>query len=314
MPAPVRAALFAALVAGLAAPASAARFGESFWKHWGDGRAEISTYDLTYPRYGELREGTAVTIFVTETFSEELRVKADPGKHAASDEFPVMKLNLVQDFPTGIYDYQLMTSTFAGLAEHGGRPEGAVAKVSFSSQEWCGHVWAQLLPDARSVRHVSYSYFDGEADRSEELPVPQGGGLLEDAVLLWARGFAAPFLAPGEAQEIPVLRSMELARLQHFPVGWEDAVLSRAGAPSLIDVPAGSFEVEPVSVDLDGGRSWNVFVETAEPRRIIRWTTSDGVLAELVKTRRLQYWRMNASEFADSLGAIGLSPRPRRTP
>lgn len=68
-----------------------------FWKHWGDGQAELSGYRLIQPRYGQPRLGQAVLIFVTETFSERDRVKADPGKHPASDEFPVMKLNLKKD-------------------------------------------------------------------------------------------------------------------------------------------------------------------------------------------------------------------------
>jgi len=60
--APAAATLFVAVV-----PVQAAsRFGDGFWKHWGDGRAEVASYDLTYPRYGELRSGTAVTVFVTE--------------------------------------------------------------------------------------------------------------------------------------------------------------------------------------------------------------------------------------------------------
>ena len=79
-------------------------------------------YDLVFPRYGQPRHGVAVTIFVTETFSNTLRVKADPGKHPSSDRFPVMKLNLVEDFQTGIYDYNLMTSTFVALAPVNERP------------------------------------------------------------------------------------------------------------------------------------------------------------------------------------------------
>ena len=101
---------------------------DAFWDHWGDGRAELGAYDLVIPRYGELRRGVAVTIFVTETFSEEARVKANPGRHQASDEYPVMKLNFVQDFPTGIYDYNLMTSAFLALAPRSGRPPGTPAK------------------------------------------------------------------------------------------------------------------------------------------------------------------------------------------
>src|SRR5207249_3206702 len=84
-----------------------------FWSTWGDGKAELDGYALTQPRYGELRAGTAVLIFVTEDFSDSARVKADPGKHPASDVYPVLKLNFVRDFQTGIYDYNVMTSTFA---------------------------------------------------------------------------------------------------------------------------------------------------------------------------------------------------------
>src|SRR5258706_14867771 len=72
-------------------------FEGSFWDHWGDGRAELSGYDLVFPRYGEERRGMAVAIFVTETFSNSLRVKADPGKHPAADEIPVLKVHLGQD-------------------------------------------------------------------------------------------------------------------------------------------------------------------------------------------------------------------------
>src|SRR5882672_3258663 len=53
-----------------AAPAGPGpEFGDAFWKHWGDGRGELAGYDLEIPRYGPLRHGVAVTIFVTETFS-----------------------------------------------------------------------------------------------------------------------------------------------------------------------------------------------------------------------------------------------------
>ena len=119
---------------------------DDFWAHWGDGKAELNGYRLTQPRYGAPRAGTAILIYVTEDMSDSLRVKADPGKHPKSDVYPVLKLNAIRDFQTGIYDYNVMTSIFARVA-----PGWPVAKLSFSSQEWCGHVWHQLLP--RSGRH-----------------------------------------------------------------------------------------------------------------------------------------------------------------
>ncbi len=104
------------LVSSLGVPSHA----QDFWKHWGDGKAELNGYSLEQPRYGAVRSGTAILVYVTEDFSDSLRVKADPGKHPASDVYPVLKLNAVRDFQTGIYDYNVMTSTFlrvaAGLA------------------------------------------------------------------------------------------------------------------------------------------------------------------------------------------------------
>src|SRR5262245_36726366 len=130
---PLAAAALAALLA--AAPAPAAPPGDDFWKHWGDGRAELSGYALVQPRYGAPRDGTAVLVFVTEDFSDSLRVKADPGRHPPSDVYPVLKLNEVRDFQTGIYDYNVMASTFVRTEWRGGPPFPLV-KTSFSSQEW----------------------------------------------------------------------------------------------------------------------------------------------------------------------------------
>jgi hypothetical protein len=303
-----------ASVALSCAPAEAgSRFGGKFWDRWGDGHAEVASYDLTYPRYGELRTGTAVTIFVTETFSESARVKADPGVHPAADEFPVMKLNLVQDFPTGIYDYNLMTSAFSALTARLGRPEGSAAKVSFSAQEWCGHIWLQLRPERGAVRETFHSYFDREADREASLDYPEGG-LLEDLLLLWARGFAAPFLEPGESRTVPVLRSAEIARLTHVPLEWETGSLSRSPDSREVTVPAGTFAAETMTAKLSGGRTWEFLVEAAEPRRLLRWSATDGRVAELVAVERLQYWQMNDPASSNAVERIGLEPRPARTP
>src|SRR5262249_7842675 len=157
------------LGAGLAgcgrdAPSSAAvpaerapEFADAFWKRWGDGRGELCGYDLETPRYGAPRRGVAGTGFGTRSFSDSLRAPARPPKR---DEFPVLKLNLVQDFATGIYDYNLLTSAFVALSPVNGRASGAPTKVSFSAQEWCGNTYAQLLFDARYARYTMHSYFD----------------------------------------------------------------------------------------------------------------------------------------------------------
>ncbi|OGF04351.1 MAG: hypothetical protein A2W00_01615 [Candidatus Eisenbacteria bacterium RBG_16_71_46] len=296
-----------------AAATGALSFGDNFWRLWGDGRAELAGYDLEFPRYGRPRKGTAVTIFVTETFSNSLRVKADPGKHPASDEFPVMKLNLVQDFPTGIYDYNLMTSAFVALRPVNGRPAGSATKVSFSAQEWCGQVYSQILFDHAVARLVSHSYFDGEADREERLQIPDGA-LAEDALLLWARGFAAPALAPGESRQVDLVRSLRFARLQHQPLSVTKATLTRRKAAGRITVPAGTFDAEVRTVAISGGPTWTFDVEAAAPHRILRWASSEGQQAQLLASDRLKYWEMNAPRYVSELAKLGLQPRRARMP
>src|SRR5688572_6337216 len=249
----------------IASPARA----DEFWKHWGDGRAELSGYALTQPRYGQNREGTAVLVFVTEDFSDSARVKADPGKHPPSDVYPVMKLNFVRDFQTGIYDYNVMTSTFLRADSL------ALVKISFSMQEWCGHVYQQLNAREGKLSGDAHSYFDGEADRALALPLP-AGAIVEEQIPILIRGLRGEWLKPGESRVIQYLPSALRARLEHRPQAWGEATVKRAG---------NVFTVE----EKDGPTvSWTV--EAAPPKKILGWKSSTGEEARLVGSARLPYW------------------------
>jgi hypothetical protein len=294
------------------AEADSPAFGPAFWEHWGDGRAELAGYDLVTPRYGEPRRGTAVAIFVTEPFHEDSRVKAE---EAGPGTFQVLKLNLVQDFPTGIYDYHLMTSAFVALQPVAGLPAGAPAKVSFSAQEWCGHVYQQVVFEDEGAALTLHSYFEGEADDEERLA--GGPGLSEDALLLWARGLAWPEVAPGETVTVPVLTSLERSRLRHRPAAWEEAELARSVETREVEVPAGTFEVTEARANLRGAtgeRTWTFLVEKAPPHRIVAWETSEGERSELLGADRLPYWELNGPGGENYLERLGLQPRPARTP
>ena len=288
-------------------------FGKTFWKQWGDGNAELASYDLTLSRYGQARQGMAVSIVIPETFSNTLRVKADRGKHPESDQFPVLKLNLIEDFPTGIYDYNLMTSVFTTMAGVNGRATGSPTKISFSAQEWCGHVWGQLRFDTNSVRSVGHSYFDGEADSEGSLEFPPEG-ISEDALLLWARGWVAPRLRPGEKRDVPLLPALKFARMAHEALAWTEATLSHSVKSRKVTVPAGTFETDVLTAAIKGGRTWTFFVEQGGERRVVKWQTSDGQKAELVSSARLAYWQMNDNRYLPAVQKLGLSPRPARTP
>jgi len=291
---------------------SAPPFDAAFDAYWGDQKAELAGYDLKFPRYGQIRTGSAVAIFVTEPFSNEARVKADAGRHSSADEFPVFKLNLVEDFPTGLYDYNLMTSVFVAMKAVNNRPPGTPAKISFSSQEWCGHVYHQVLLDDGAARDELHSYFDGEADQQNKLDLPNNAAT-EDALPLWARGLAGPYLKPGESVQLPMLRSLKIARLVHRPVVVQAATLERNEKPERVTVPAGEFEAE-VRVAKTPDGTWTFWVEREHPHRLIQWTHSSGIEAKLVASDRLTYWQMHDEGMEKSLGKIGFKPRPARTP
>ena len=85
---------------------------ETFDRIWFRGKAEVTRYELRQARYGQVHEGDAVLVFVTEDFLADKQVKKEHGKGKAG---PVLKLNFTKKFNTGIYPYSLMTSTFTDI-------------------------------------------------------------------------------------------------------------------------------------------------------------------------------------------------------
>ena len=58
--------------------------------------------------------------------------------------------------------------------------------------------------------------------------------------------------------------------------------------------------------------TWRAFyVEKADPKRIIKWETSEGEKAELLGSDRLKYWEMNKEGGEAALERLGIS---RATP
>ena len=285
-------------------------YGDDFAAVWRDGRAELAGYDLTYPRYGQPRTGTAVMVTVTEPFNGEKRVKAD----AAGDEtYEVVKLNLAEDFQTGVYDYNLMTSVFVATESANGLPAGSPTKVSFSAQEWCGQVFQQALfskprRGRSGVELATYSYFEDEADRPMDRMDHPAGGLAEEALVLWARGLAGPTLGRGESVELPVFRGLAVQRLGHVGPAWVAATLSRGEETEAIDTPsAGAFDCEVYRARVEG-RDYAFYVDAAADgqRRIVKMTRSDGYALVLRGVERLPYWRLNGNADEAELEKFGM--------
>lgn len=178
---------------------AATHIDKAFKDYWYAGDAELSAYKLQQARYGELNEGKAVLIYVSEQFLAKEQVKADS---AHDDNVPVLKLNKHKSFLTGIYPYTIMTSTFSPINN-----DSHAIKVSNTTQEWCGNAFSQL--NNRALFDVtSHSYFEGEADQSFSL----NKSTLEDE--LWTKIRLDPTTLP--VGDINVIPSLEYIRLLHI--------------------------------------------------------------------------------------------------
>jgi len=267
---------------------------------WHDGKAEVSGYRLTVSRYGENRDGTAVMIFVTEPFNMAKRVKEERPPAKPRETTGVLKLNLVRDFQTGIYDYNTMVSVFA--SEETLQP----VKVSFSSAEWCGHVYSEMRVDAASIRGTCSSYFEDESG-----PISLGrpsGGIMEDELFIALRGLKQDFLAPGASTAVAYLPGTFYARLSHQPLAWTQATITRAPNET-ITVPAGSYACKVYQLRIVDDRTGTFWIEDAAPHRIVKWTLAPDVNGELTGSARLAYWRQHAEGDEAALKQLGLEPQ-----
>ncbi len=148
---------------------------DTFNEYWYKGTAEITSYDLQQARYGEVHQGHAVLVFVTEPFSKSKQVKLDYPKSAGEDLQQVLKLNFTKNFNTGLYPYSMMTSVFTPIDF---KKNTNTLKVTTSSQEWCGHTFTQINNRKESYDVAIRSYFESEGDENFELEK----AILEDEI------------------------------------------------------------------------------------------------------------------------------------
>jgi len=169
-----------------------------FKEYWFSGKAEITSYQLYQSRYGEQRKGTSTLIFVTEDFNTSEQVKANQQSEKTS---PVLKLNSVKKFTTGIYPYAIMQSTFYPLNE-----QQHALKATATTQEWCGQMYAQLNNRSR-FEIQTHTYFEGQAD--QELTIEQTW--LENEI--WTQLKIDPNKLP--TGDLEIMPSLEFLLLNH---------------------------------------------------------------------------------------------------
>ena len=264
---------------------------EEFKKYWYSGEAEISSYSLNQARYGEMRRGNAVLIYVTEPFHAIKQVKADQNN---SDNIPVLKLNSTKNYLTGIYPYSIMSSSFYPVhdSQH-------ALKVSFSSQEWCGQVYAQLNnKDLFEIK--SHSYFESEGDEHLELEKT----ILENE--LWNKIRIDPNSLP--TGFIEIIPSLEFIRLTHKELKSYSATatLTKENTVSTYQIMYPELE-----------RTLKINFTTSFPYTIESWSDSYksgfGSNAKIMtstatkrKTIKSPYWQKNSNRFLPLRDSLGL--------
>lgn len=247
---------------------------EAFKDYWYSGEAEITSYKLEQARYGEIRDGKAVLVFVTEDFLPDIQVKADNYKES---NIPVLKLNATKKFNTGIYPYSIMQSTFFPVANN----QHAV-KVSASVQEWCGHVYTQLN-NRNQFEIMSHSYFQGEADQNFKLEKTWTENEL------WTKLRINPNTLP--IGEISIIPSLEFTRLKHKTIAAYKAFANLNNGTYTLNYP-------------ELNRSLKINFNTAFPFEILGWeeTTTSGfgasaktltTKATKLETIKSAYWNKN---------------------
>ena len=262
---------------------------KGFKKYWFNGEAELTSFTLSQERYGEIRNGHAVQIFVTEDFLPEAQVKAN---QASEETVSVLKLNNTKKFVTGIYPYSIMTSSFAPIER-----ERHPLKVSTSVQEWCGQVYMQLNnQDAYEI--VSHSYFEGEADQSMTLEKTW----LEDEI--WSRIRMNPEELP--TGDLAVIPSFEALRMRHKDIKAYEAYANIKQGDSM-----STYSLDFPMLE----RQLTIWFQSAFPHHIEKWEETNGTspsdtlrlktTATKLKRIRLPYWRHNTVSdtiWRDSLG------------
>lgn len=300
------------LLAGLTAAAAHSyqppQFGtftaEQFRDYWYNHGAEISRFSLQQARNGEIHEGDAILVFVTETMKPGIQVKAD---HPQSNDIPVLKLIAARKFFTGIYPYSILTSTFAPVDT---RRYPLPLKISSSIQEWCGHVYMQMNLRADEYRVRMHSYFEEEGDRDFKIEKT----ISEDAI--WTMIRLAPASLPqGEFLMIPGTVYSRLLHRQLVPQK-VTGKLSRAGEKSLEGNPLVIYEIN----FQEEQRILRIFFEKDFPYRIQKWrdtysrligTDNKALTTGATRTHTIQnaYWRHHGNQDRELLKKLGLGTR-----
>ncbi|HMG15504.1 MAG TPA: hypothetical protein VK590_08665 [Saprospiraceae bacterium] len=239
--------------------------------YWYQGKAEVNSYDLQQERYGTIRPGHAILIFVTEDFLTDKQVKNE--SYTDKQSTLVLKHNLIRRFTTGLYDYSLMSSVFSPLYNIS-KPNAL--KITTTLQDWCGTSSVQLNKRDEKWKVSLRSYFEKENDQDFNID----NVYTEDELLNLIR------IAPGKLPigNIEVLPMLQSALMLHWPI------TANQVKASLKDYKGTDFKAKNLRVYtlefMAINRSVSYIFERESPYKIVGWTeTYNGKDGKVLTTK-----------------------------
>lgn len=259
-------------------------------KYWYQGEAEISRYELQQNRYSDIHPGEAVLVFVTEDFLTDKQVKNE--NYSNPNSTPILKLNMIRTFPTGLYTYNIMTSVFTPVKV---QEFPQTLKATTTTQEWCGHTYQQLNFRDGKYQNTLHSYFENEAGQFTEVEY----AILEDELFNRIR-MNPDGLPTGQLSILPATAVNRLMHLSFQPLEAEASLSAYTGA---------DFEGEGLRVytlKYPGlNRTVEIVFQPEAPYIIEGWTDAypslmDGKVRKSIARRthtiKSAYWQKNQKE------------------
>lgn len=255
---------------------------QNFDVEYFSGQAELATYSLKKARYEDVYKGEAVLVFVTEPFLIEEQVKAD--QPTPENSAKVLKLNRIDRFTTGIYDYSQYTSVFTPVEKYDAHYP---LKITMGSQDWCGQSFTQLNND-NGFAYEHRSYFESEGDTSFHLDYVQTEDNLMNLIRL-----SKEVLPVGNFKILPGIHYLRTshAEIKAYPC---IAELENSDEGFIY-----SYEIPDLK------RKVTFHIDTSQHNRITKWeesypTVFDDSLRtsvyELKGVEALPYWQLNKLE------------------
>lgn len=227
--------------------------------YWYQGKAEINRYELQQNRYKDVHPGEAILVFVTEDFLTDKQVKNDNYRNPNST--PILKNNFIRKFPTGIYDYSIMSSIFTPVQTD---EFPNTLKVTTSSQEWCGHTFMQLNKKEQEYAISVRSYFENENDTESTVPLL----MIEDEI--YNRIRMNPEALP--TGKFRILPGTVITRLMHLPFNAQEVsgILANYKGSDFKGKGLKSYTLKYPTLN----RTLEIVFKAEAPFEIIGWTDS----------------------------------------